>query len=75
MVPEYNERYGVDLWKTGDFSGLTAKMENIRNITKRLGKAYGLFGDRIKYAGPDCGLGAGRVRMRRMRFSEIRRMQ
>ena len=57
MVAEYNEKYSVDLWKTRDFSGLTGKMENVRNITKRLTKAYDLFGDRIKYAGPDCGLG------------------
>jgi 5-methyltetrahydropteroyltriglutamate--homocysteine methyltransferase len=58
MVAEYNEKYSVDLWKTKDFSGLTEKMENERNITKRLNKAYELFGDRIKYAGPDCGLGS-----------------
>jgi 5-methyltetrahydropteroyltriglutamate--homocysteine methyltransferase len=57
MVAEYNERYAADLWTTKDFSGLTEKMENVRNITKRLKKAYELFGDRIKYAGPDCGLG------------------
>jgi 5-methyltetrahydropteroyltriglutamate--homocysteine methyltransferase len=58
MVAEYNEAYSVDLWKTREFPGLTEKMENVRNITKRLKKAYGLFGDRIKYAGPDCGLGS-----------------
>ncbi|MCZ7397584.1 MAG: methonine synthase, partial [Candidatus Methanoperedens sp.] len=27
-------------------------------IEKRLEKAFTLFGDRIKYAGPDCGLGS-----------------
>ncbi|MDO9097430.1 MAG: methonine synthase, partial [Candidatus Methanoperedens sp.] len=27
-------------------------------IEKRLEKAHALFGDRIKYAGPDCGLGS-----------------
>ena len=57
MVAEYNEIYAADLWATKDFSGLTEKMESVRNITKRLKKAYELFGDRIKYAGPDCGLG------------------
>jgi 5-methyltetrahydropteroyltriglutamate--homocysteine methyltransferase len=57
MVAEYNERNATDLWKTKGFSSLTEKMENVRNITKRLNKAYDLFGDRIKYAGPDCGLG------------------
>ncbi len=58
MAAEYNERYATDLWKTKDFSDLADKMENARNITKRLTKAYELFGDRIKYAGPDCGLGS-----------------
>jgi 5-methyltetrahydropteroyltriglutamate--homocysteine methyltransferase len=58
MVAEYNEKYSADLWTTKDFSGLTEKAENVRNITKRLNKAYELFGDRIKYAGPDCGLGS-----------------
>jgi 5-methyltetrahydropteroyltriglutamate--homocysteine methyltransferase len=27
-------------------------------ITKRLEKAYAIFGDRIRYVGPDCGLGS-----------------
>ena len=58
MVAEYNEKYATDLWKTKDFSGLAEKMENVRNITKRLTKAYELFGERIKYAGPDCGFGS-----------------
>ena len=26
-------------------------------VKKRLDKAYSEFGERIKYAGPDCGLG------------------
>jgi 5-methyltetrahydropteroyltriglutamate--homocysteine methyltransferase len=58
MAAEYNEKYATDLWATRDFSGLTGKMENVRNITKRLKTAYELFGDRIKYAGPDCGTGS-----------------
>lgn len=58
MVAEYNERYATDLWKTKEYSCLAEKMENVRNITKRLQKAYGLFGERIKYAGPDCGMGS-----------------
>jgi len=58
MVVEYNEKYSAEVWTTKDFSGLTEKMENVRNITKRLKKAYKLFGERIKYAGPDCGLGS-----------------
>ncbi|MEA3255285.1 MAG: methonine synthase [Candidatus Altiarchaeota archaeon] len=57
LVAEFNERFGVDLWETKKFSEL-GKMENQRVIGKRLQKAYELFNDRIKYAGPDCGLGA-----------------
>lgn len=31
--------------------------ENVYRIRERLEKAYSIFGDRIRYAGPDCGLG------------------
>lgn len=58
MAAEYNEKYAKDLWKTRDFLGLAKRMENKRNIAKRLEKAYELFGERIKYAGPDCGFGS-----------------
>ena len=58
IVPEYLERFGEDLWKTKAFSKVPGRMENARNIRKRLRKAYELFGDRIRYAGPDCGLGS-----------------
>lgn len=33
-------------------------LESDEIILKRLRRAYELFGDRIKYAGPDCGLGS-----------------
>jgi 5-methyltetrahydropteroyltriglutamate--homocysteine methyltransferase len=33
-------------------------METPEIISKRLSKAYSMFGESIKYAGPDCGLGA-----------------
>ena len=33
-------------------------METPGTIAKRLQKAYSIFGGRIKYAGPDCGLGS-----------------
>lgn len=57
MAAEYLERYGADLWKTKEYSLLAERMENVKNITKRLKKAYELFDERMKYAGPDCGLG------------------
>lgn len=57
MVSEYNQGYGTDLWKTKEYSLPTRDMENPGNIGKRLAKAYDAFGERIRYAGPDCGLG------------------
>lgn len=33
-------------------------LESIKVIRGRLDRAYSLFGERIKYAGPDCGLGS-----------------
>jgi 5-methyltetrahydropteroyltriglutamate--homocysteine methyltransferase len=58
LASEYGERFGTDYWKDKDKKRLTLEMENVRNMTKRLEKAYTAFGDRIKYAGPDCGLGS-----------------
>ena len=40
-----------------DSEKLVDAMENQETITGRLEKAHRIFGDRIRYAGPDCGLG------------------
>jgi 5-methyltetrahydropteroyltriglutamate--homocysteine methyltransferase len=32
-------------------------LESQKTISKRLARAYELFGDRLRYVGPDCGLG------------------
>lgn len=56
---EVGERHKIDnIWKDiktlNDYLG---KEENPEKIADRLKYAYNKFGERIKYAGPDCGLG------------------
>lgn len=58
MIAEFNDRFKIDLWKEKNFNVLMEKMENSRIIEKRLSNAWKIFNDRIKYAGPDCGLGS-----------------
>ena len=58
IAGDFNEKFGVDVWTKKNFSELIETMENSRIIEKRLGTAWKLFGDRIRYSGPDCGLGA-----------------
>lgn len=54
-----NEKYGINVWKDpAKLEEIITVMETPQIIEKRLEKAYALFGDRIKYAGPDCGLGS-----------------
>ena len=54
-----NEKYGINVWKEpGRLEEIVTVMETPQIIEKRLENAYALFGDRIKYAGPDCGLGS-----------------
>ncbi len=59
MAAALNEKYGTNVWKEpAKLKEITTQMETPDIIKKRLEKAYGMFGDRIKYAGPDCGLGS-----------------
>lgn len=59
MAATLNEKYGINVWKEpAKLSEITTEMETPAVIARRLEKAYGIFGDRIKYAGPDCGLGS-----------------
>ena len=54
-----NEKYDTNVWKDQThIDEIVTQMETPEIITKRLEKAYSIFGDRIKYAGPDCGLGS-----------------
>ncbi len=59
MAAALNEKYGTNVWKEPSrLKEITTQMETPDIINKRLEKAHGMFGDRIKYAGPDCGLGS-----------------
>ncbi len=59
MASVLNEKYGINVWKEpSKLSEITKDMETPELIEKRLEKAYNIFGSRIKYAGPDCGLGS-----------------
>ncbi len=59
MAAALNEKYGTNVWKElSKLEEIITQMETPEIIAKRLEKAYGIFGERIKYAGPDCGLGS-----------------
>ncbi|MDW7727778.1 MAG: methionine synthase [Candidatus Methanoperedens sp.] len=57
MAAALNEKYDTNVWKEpGKLEDITKEMETPETVEKRLEKAYSMFGERIKYAGPDCGL-------------------
>lgn len=59
MSAVLNEKYGINVWKDPSrLEEIVTKMETPSVIEKRLESYHKTFGDRIKYAGPDCGLGA-----------------
>ena len=59
MAAELNEKYNTNVWKEpAKLDEITKRMETPQIIAKRLQKAFSIFGGRIKYAGPDCGLGS-----------------
>ena len=59
MAGTLNEKYGGNVWEKPEIMAeITTQMETPTVIEKRLEKLYTVFGDRIKYAGPDCGLGS-----------------
>lgn len=59
MAAVLNEKYGTNIWKDPSRLGeIVTELETPSVIEKRLEGYYKIFGDRIKYAGPDCGLGA-----------------
>jgi len=54
-----NEKHCMNVWKDQQYlSEIVTELETPAIITKRLKLAYGCFGNLIKYAGPDCGLGS-----------------
>ena len=59
MTAELNERYQINVWKeTSRLDEIVTSMETPDVVAKRLKRAYERFGDTIRYAGPDCGLGS-----------------
>jgi 5-methyltetrahydropteroyltriglutamate--homocysteine methyltransferase len=59
MTAQLNEKYQTNVWKdTSRLGEIVTAMETPDVIAKRLHRAYDRFGDLIRYAGPDCGLGA-----------------
>ncbi|MDV0445305.1 hypothetical protein MmiAt1_08760 [Methanimicrococcus sp. At1] len=59
MAGTLNEKYGGNVWdKPEIMQEIVTVMETPETAEKRLEKLFGVFGDRIKYAGPDCGLGS-----------------
>jgi 5-methyltetrahydropteroyltriglutamate--homocysteine methyltransferase len=54
-----NERYCTNVWKDQQYlSKIVTDLETPAIITKRLRLAHRRFGNLVKYAGPDCGLGS-----------------
>lgn len=59
LVSVLNDKYGTNVWKdTSRLQEIVTELETPDIISKRLEKAYSIFGQRIKYVGPDCGLGS-----------------
>ncbi len=58
MAAEYDELHHTNAFKDkGVLEAVVNEYNSPEKVTKRLEKAYSFFGERIKYAGPDCGLG------------------
>lgn len=57
LIGTISENYGVNAWKEPAYmQKIITEMETPEVIKKRLEKGCAEFGDRVKYAGPDCGL-------------------
>ena len=58
LSAEINEKYNINVWRDTDSLWKVFESENVKNIRDRLNYAHREFGDLIRYAGPDCGLGS-----------------
>ncbi|MDD4497097.1 MAG: methionine synthase [Methanosarcinaceae archaeon] len=57
LIGTINEECGVNAWKEPEYmQKIVTGMETPEVIRKRLEKVCAELGDRVKYAGPDCGL-------------------
>jgi len=57
IVEDYKRTYNIDLWQTKDYDKIF-EVETEKLIYERLKKAYEIYKERVKYAGPTCGLGS-----------------
>jgi 5-methyltetrahydropteroyltriglutamate--homocysteine methyltransferase len=58
MAAEYDELHHTNAFKDkGVLETIVMDYNHPEKVTKRLENAYALFAERIKYVGPDCGLG------------------
>lgn len=59
LVSVLNDKYGTNVWKDASrLQEIVTELETPDVISKRLERAYSIFGERIRYVGPDCGLGS-----------------
>ena len=58
MAAEYDEIHHTNAFRDkGVLETIVNEHNSPEKVKKRLEKAYAIFGDRIRYVGPDCGLG------------------
>lgn len=57
IIESYKKRNNIDLWQTKDYAKIF-EIETQEIIGERLDKAYKIYGELIKYAGPACGMGS-----------------
>jgi 5-methyltetrahydropteroyltriglutamate--homocysteine methyltransferase len=59
MAAEYDELHHTNAFRDkGVLEAIIADQNSPEQVTTRLKKASAIFGNRIKYVGPDCGLGS-----------------
>jgi len=57
ILAEYYERFNINAWGSREeISKAIDTIESPNVIEKRISRALKMFGDRLKYIGPDCGL-------------------
>ncbi len=57
IIAEFNQKYGVNAWSDEELAiKAIDEIENVEIIKNRLERAEKMFGELLKYVGPDCGL-------------------
>jgi len=57
IVEDYKRTHNIDLWQTKDYDKIF-EVETEKVVGERLKKVYEIYKERVKYAGPTCGLGS-----------------